>query len=138
MGRSSVHEADKGVTGPYWHSLREGKLSVQRCDNCGKYIFMPRICCPHCQNTDLTWVPVSGRGVIWASTEVHRAPSTEFKARTPYWVVLVRLEEGPMVMANYIVDESTDLPVPNTRVVAEVLESTREKDMPLLAFRRNT
>ncbi|WP_242532900.1 OB-fold domain-containing protein [Nocardioides sp. S5] len=98
---------------------------------------MPRICCPRCHGTELSWVPVSGRGSVWSSTEVHRAPSAEFKARTPYWVVLVRLDEGPTVMAHYLPADAADRPLPDTRVDAEVQDPMEGSGMPLLAFRRH-
>lgn len=109
------------VTQPWWDATRDGKLLVQRCRSCGHAQLYPRSSCTSCYGTDLTWQPASGRGVIYSHTMVHRAPHPAFTP--PYVVALIRLEEGPMVMANVDGDVRCDQPV---RAMWEDLEDGRK------------
>ncbi|HVL91004.1 MAG TPA: Zn-ribbon domain-containing OB-fold protein [Actinomycetota bacterium] len=86
------------VTQPWWDATREERLLVQRCEGCGHAQLYPRSSCTACHGTELSWAEASGRGTVYSHTTVHRAPSDAFTA--PYVVLLVRLEEGPVVMAN--------------------------------------
>jgi hypothetical protein len=87
------------VTQPYWDSLKAHAMQVQRCAECGKWVFYPRALCPHCGGARLEWRPVSGRATLYSFTIVHRAPSPELQAEAPYVVALVDLEEGVRLMA---------------------------------------
>ncbi|HEX9695265.1 MAG TPA: Zn-ribbon domain-containing OB-fold protein [Actinomycetota bacterium] len=86
------------VTQPWWDATRERRLLIQRCDACGHTQLYPRSSCTSCHATTLGWIDSSGRGTVYSHTTVHRAPHPAFEA--PYVVLLVRLEEGPVVMAN--------------------------------------
>ncbi|HEV2122756.1 MAG TPA: Zn-ribbon domain-containing OB-fold protein [Chloroflexota bacterium] len=90
------------VTQPYWDSLRRHALQLQRCNACGRFVFYPRAACPACLNGTLEWVPASGRGTLYTYTIVHRAPSPEFQAQTPYIVALVDLEEGVRLLTTLV------------------------------------
>ncbi len=35
---------------PYWDGLKENKLMLPKCDDCGKAHFYPRVICPHCHS----------------------------------------------------------------------------------------
>ena len=77
----------------YRRYLESGVLAFQRCAGCGEAVFYPRVLCPLCGGNDLTWETSSGRGVIYATTAVHRRDGD------PYNVVLVDLEEGFRMMS---------------------------------------
>ncbi len=85
-------------TAPYWEGARRHELRLPRCRDCGEVHFYPRSLCPHCGSADLEWIAASGRGNVYSFTVVHRAPSSAFKARVPYVVAVVSLEEGPHLM----------------------------------------
>jgi uncharacterized OB-fold protein len=86
---------------PYWESGRDGVLRLQRCAGCGHVFFPPAHRCVRCGARDLIWSPMSGRGVIWSWTEMHRQyfPGC---APPPFVVVRVRLEEGPCLLTNLV------------------------------------
>jgi uncharacterized OB-fold protein len=86
----------------YWSGADAGKLVIRRCGACGRHHFPPRPLCPGCWSDDLHWVEASGEGTVYTFTVMHRAPSPEFAARTPYVVALVDLAEGPRMMANIV------------------------------------
>ncbi len=90
------------VTVPYWESVRRHAMRLQRCRVCRRFVFYPRPLCPFCFDGPLEWVPVSGRGVIYAFTVVHRAPGPEFQPDLPYTVALVDLDEGARMMTTIV------------------------------------
>lgn len=77
----------------FWEGMKEYKLMLQHCDDCQKYIFYPRIICPHCYSEKTTWKETSGQGEIVSYTIVRRA-MPPFKEQTPYVVALIQLDEG--------------------------------------------
>jgi uncharacterized OB-fold protein len=77
----------------YRRYLESGLLGFQRCAGCGAAVFYPRVVCPFCGGPDLAWQTSSGRGVVYATTAVHRRDAD------PYNVVLVDLEEGFRMMS---------------------------------------
>jgi uncharacterized OB-fold protein len=87
------------VNRPYWEGCNRQELLLQRCrgDSCRKYVFYPRVCCPHCGGGDLEWVPASGRGKLVSYTKVHRPQHESFRSEIPIWFVAVHLEEGPIL-----------------------------------------
>jgi hypothetical protein len=63
-----VPEPD-GLSAPYWQGLREGRLLVQRCAQCGTWQFGPEWICHHCHAFDPPWQPVAPRGRIFRMRE---------------------------------------------------------------------
>lgn len=90
------------LTAPFWASLANGQIEIQRCDDCQAYVFYPRALCPACSSRNLTWTPVLGRGQIYSLTIVHKGPGAHFQADAPYVVALVELDEGCRMMTNII------------------------------------
>jgi uncharacterized protein len=85
---------------PFWDACREGRLTAQRCSDCGELRFIPSAFCAKCLSTDYTWQESSGRGRILTLTVVHRAPTPEFE--TPFVVAVVRLDEGYDMFTNIV------------------------------------
>jgi uncharacterized OB-fold protein len=75
---------------------------MQHCGACGRWQFYPRPFCIHCEAGALQWRAVSGLGRIYTYTVNHRAPNAFMKARLPYVVAIVELDEGPRLMANVL------------------------------------
>ena len=100
---------------PFWEGTREGKLMLQKCKDCDKYIFYPRLVCPHCFSNDLDWVEASGKATIYSFTVVVNNAPSPFLNDMPYVVAIVRLEEGVRMLSNIVdcnFDELTcDMPV---------------------------
>lgn len=92
---------------PFWEGLRAGHLLLKLCSSCHKYHFFPRAICPHCHSDAVTWVPSSGRGVIYSFTVARRPAGPAFKDEVPYAIVLVQLEEGPRIMTRILGDPET-------------------------------
>ena len=84
---------------PHEAALREGRIVMQRCDDCGVITYPAGPCCHACLSPALTWAEMSGRGTLWAYVIYHHAFHPAFADKLPYNVALVRLEEGPQMIA---------------------------------------
>jgi hypothetical protein len=77
VARLSCHNRPRMATpyGPekrYLDALAAGRFEIQKCSDCGKHVFYPRVLCPHCGAGDLGWVAASGRGTVYSTTVVRR------------------------------------------------------------------
>jgi uncharacterized protein len=90
------------VTAPYWESVKAHAMKIQRCNDTGKYFFYPRGMSPYTLSDNVSWEPVSGRGVIHAFTIVHNQRAPGFADEVPYVVAMIELEEGVRLMSNVI------------------------------------
>lgn len=86
----------------YWQGLKEGKLLLQHCADCGHVQFYQQAFCRKCGGGNIEHRPASGRGKVHSFSVVHRAPGPAFKQDTPYAVLLVELEEGPRMISSLI------------------------------------
>lgn len=113
----------------YRDLLRQGSLVFQQCGACGHKHNFPRVFCASCHQRQLTWRVSSGRGKIYTYSIIHRAPTEEWAARTPYIIGLVDLDEGVRVMGH--IESDLDVITCDSGVVAaiHVLD-----DIPLLTF----
>lgn len=84
-----------GAEARYFERLSQGVFEIQRCCECSRHIFFPRVLCPHCGSESTDWVQPSGRGEVYSFSIVRRKP----EAGGDYNVVLVDLEEGVRVMS---------------------------------------
>jgi len=74
------------------------RLVGEICEHCNGKIFPPRDVCPECEAPAKTPLLFSGRGEVYSYSTVYNPPRG-FEEFSPYSVALVRLEEGPMVIA---------------------------------------
>ena len=95
------------LAAPYWEGTAKGELRVQHCGACDARFLYAHALCPKCWTPDPAWDRVKGHGRIVAATIVHQAPYAAFAGDVPYAVLIVRLEEGPTLMANFVGDDPT-------------------------------
>ncbi|MEZ5714177.1 MAG: OB-fold domain-containing protein [Paracoccaceae bacterium] len=91
------------TTGPdreFQARVADGRLWLQRCADCGAAIFMPRVICPHCASTALSWAPASGLGTVYSRTTLRPRAKPGEAPRPPHSIVLVDLDEGPRMMSH--------------------------------------
>jgi uncharacterized protein len=105
--RPRIDTVSKG----FWDATRTGTLTVQRCDDCGDGHYPGSPVCPNCLSSRQSWAPVSGRGELLSWVRFHRAYWDSFRDELPYNVILVGLEEGPMMISNLVGAEPEDLKV---------------------------
>ena len=82
-------------TEAFWQAAREGRLMIGRCRTCGEHHYYPRSVCPHCGSSDVTLVESSGKGEIYSWSVLRRA-------RPPYAIAYVTLDDGPTMMTNIV------------------------------------
>ena len=94
-----------GLTGddqPFWDGAAEGRLTFQRCDDCGFIRWPAAGVCPECLSRAATWVEVEGNGTIWSHVVYHRAYAASLKADVPYAVGLVQLDCGVRLLTRLV------------------------------------
>ena len=84
-------------TKPFWDALKEHRIDLQQCDDCGKWVFFPRPHCPNCFSKNLTWKTISGEGELHTFT-ISRLPTLpELADELPQKLAVVELDEGPHI-----------------------------------------
>lgn len=96
----SYASAKNPLLDPFWEGARQGKLLLQQCDRCGNRRFPPMAACPQCLSLDQHWSEASGRGTVESSITFHRQYWPD--RPPPYDVLLIALEEGPLMMSNAV------------------------------------
>jgi uncharacterized OB-fold protein len=82
----------------FWDGLKEHKLLIQHCTDCGTTRHPPRPMCPHCQSLHWDSVELKGTGVIYSFVlpKYPELPWFEY----PYVVALIELDEGTRIVSN--------------------------------------
>ncbi|WP_264739040.1 Zn-ribbon domain-containing OB-fold protein [Cytobacillus firmus] len=94
-----VPDGDSNI---FWQGCKENKLLIQKCSDCSKHIFYPRILCPHCFSEKIEWVESTGKGKVYSYTIARRGGGPAFKDEVPYAVALIQLDEGVRMFSNII------------------------------------
>lgn len=100
MSQATVMKPKPRITAlerPFWDGCNAQRLMIQRCTACGKAVFYPRACCPHCHADALEWIQACGRGRVISHTTVWRTHHDGFNDEVPYVFAAIRLEEGACI-----------------------------------------
>ena len=81
-------------TQPFWDALKDHRVDLQQCDDCGKWVFFPRPHCPHCFSRSLTWRTISGEGELHTFTLARLPTLPELADEVPQMLAVVELDEG--------------------------------------------
>jgi uncharacterized OB-fold protein len=84
---------------PYWAGLREHRVRVQACAECGRRHFPPVPACPYCAHPDLRGEEASGDGVLYSAIVIHRTLNPQFADDVPYTIGTVDLDGGGRLLA---------------------------------------
>jgi len=122
------------INQPFLRGSNRDELWLQRCvqPTCRKFVFYPRVCCPHCGAGALTWEQATGRGQIVSFSQVFRPQHESFFAEAPYYFIAVRLDEGPLFFSRLA---RQGLPVETNLIGRQVravfVQHTPEQRLPL-------
>lgn len=116
---------------PFWEGIKEKKLLIQKCRDCGKILHPPRPMCPGCHSTECEHIEASGKGTIYSYTTYSKSPHKSFKA--PYSVVLVELDEGPRLISNMVDVKPEDIEI---GMPVEVAFDKIDDDLTLYKFKK--
>ena len=87
---------------PFWDTLKEGRLTFQRCTDCGHAWLPARSECPQCLAASWTREPAKGDATLVSWVVYHHAYHPAFAQRLPYTVAVVQLAEGPRMISNIV------------------------------------
>lgn len=82
---------------PFWQFCADGELRVQACGSCGRRRMPPRPMCPACQSFAVAWDLMSGHGRIWSFVVTHPPLLAAYAAEAPYNVVVIELDDDPLI-----------------------------------------
>jgi uncharacterized OB-fold protein len=122
---------------PYWDGLKENKLMLPKCDDCGKPFFYPRVLCPNCHSRNISWMQASGRGKLYSFQIAHRSLNRAFKVELPCVMAMIELEEGPRVLSN-LINIEPDPNVVKCDMPVEVVFEKQNDDITLALFQPAT
>lgn len=77
----------------------EPGIRLYKCRDCHHVFYFEREFCPSCGAEEPSPFLSNGVGVIEAKSIVRRAPDEALRAHAPYAIAMIRLDEGPLIMA---------------------------------------
>jgi len=86
-------------------------IDALRCGACSRVTPAWSLACPHCGTRPLAPVKISGRGSVYSTSLVRMAPE-HLAAEAPYLLVMVRLEEGPLMLGRWAGREEPEIGAP--------------------------
>lgn len=115
----------------FWQGLRDGKLLIQRCADCGLLRHPPGPMCRGCHSLRWDTLESSGLGTLYSFVVVHypQVPSFDY----PNQVVLVELDEGVRIVANSL-DVAREQLVIGSRVRLVVQHVDAELSLPFFTL----
>ena len=124
------------LTEPYWQAAHQRELKLPRCRACAKFHFYPRSTCPHCGSVELAWQAVSGKGEVYSYTLMNDAPAG-FEEQAPYYVGLIKLNEGPLVTAQLtdLGSEKVEIGMPVEMVTRRIRSDGDERGMLVYGYK---
>src|ERR1700729_4522332 len=87
-------------TEPFWAATAEPRLAYQVCLACGQVVFHPRRHCTGCLGGGLEWRDSAGFGTVYTFTVIRQNGQPFFRARIPYVVGLIDVDEGFRMVAD--------------------------------------
>jgi len=97
-------------TRAFWEGLTRGELVMAWCTECDDHVWPPKSVCPSCLHTVTDTRFLTGEGVVYAFSVVHRGegPFTDY---VPYVLAYVSVDGGPTLMANVVAADLSQLEV---------------------------
>ena len=97
----------------HYRGMMDRRLLVNRCSNCGYWIYPHRPLCPECLSWDVVPTEVSGEGRVFMFTLVHQERNPTDQPSSPLPLAAVELVERPglrylSTIVNCPIDEITD------------------------------
>ena len=92
----------QGLHGEFYRHCAAGRLSFQRCSDCGRWRHVPREICPACSSWNWSWEQSSGHGTVYTYTIAERPMHPAFAEQCPYAAVVVEMEEGVRLLSRVV------------------------------------
>lgn len=114
---------------PFWEACKQGRFLLHRCGACGRHYWPASQCVEH-GGAQMAWVESSGAGELYTYTIMHHAYSEALKAKLPYVVGVIKLDEGPFFHSNVVGCAIEDVRV-GMKVKAEMIEHETGLTIPV-------
>ena len=110
--------SSKGPDAVFQAALADGRIEIQKCGDCARHVFFPRVLCPHCGGASLEWVEASGDGIVYSTTVVRRRP----ERGGDHNVALIDLAEGVRMMSRVegLAPDAVEIGLPVRAFVGEI------------------
>lgn len=102
--------------------FRKCELRIPYCSKCKSFTFPPTPFCPTCPTQKLSWVKVSGFGIVCSTTTIRGTTVPAFQHLVPYTVLVVELLECTQVRLFGRLSSSSDQEVTIGDTVEVVFE----------------
>lgn len=79
----------------HYRGLMTGRLLVNRCGDCGRWIYPHRPMCPACLSWNVAATEVSGRGRLYMYTVIHQSRDPDNPLLEPVPTAAIDLAEQP-------------------------------------------
>lgn len=99
------------TSAPFWEGLKEGVIKLQKCNDCGAWVFYPRSRCSNCLSDSLKWREVSGNGTLYTFTIARQPTSPHFATEVPQRLAVVELEEGVRLTTTLVNVREADIKI---------------------------
>lgn len=117
----------------YWREIPQRyRLEANRCPECDRKFFPPRLICPDCKNRDLEAARLAEAGKILTYTIIHTPPQ-KFVDQAPYALGIVELDDGVRLTAQIVDIDFVDLKV-GQRVKVEFRKIFDEGESGLICY----
>lgn len=123
-----IHPVENYDSRHFWQGLRDGKLLIQQCADCGARRHPPQPMCEKCQSLDWTTHESGLAGTIYSYTVIHYPEIPPFEY--PNAVVLVDLDEGVRIAAQLTGSAPDDIEI-GQRVTARIVEVQDNLSLPI-------
>ncbi len=90
------------VSAPFWEAAADGRLLLQRCEDCRGWQHYPRTLCAACWSPRLAWAEPRPTGRVWTFTIAHRPGHSAWEDAVPYAIAIVELDDGPRLLTNIV------------------------------------
>jgi uncharacterized OB-fold protein len=117
---------------PFWNALREERIELQQCDDCSRWVWHPRVICPHCGGTALAWQRFTGPATLYTFTVAEAPVSPEFADAVPQLLAIVELAEEVRLASTLVNIAPDDIRI--GMALEPVFDHTAFDDITLLRF----
>ncbi|MFT7526771.1 MAG: putative OB-fold protein, partial [Arenicella sp.] len=115
----------------YWQGLRDGKLLIQKCDDCQTHRHPPQPMCEKCQSLNWSATESALAGSIHSFTVMHYPEIPPFDY--PNAIVLVDLDEGVRITSQLEGVDPQDIQI-GSRVIAQIKEVQDGLSLPIFGI----
>jgi len=85
-----------------WRKTKRGNYVIgSKCKECSALFFPSRRRCPKCESNEMEDYKFKGNGEIYSYSTIHYPPAG-FEKQVPYTVAIVKLDEGPKMVAQIV------------------------------------